>query len=257
MAAATSRARRHPRLPEARPLRRASIFAAALLDFGRGVTHADPERSPERYVPEVLLRVLTHFGYVAIAGLLVAGGVGMPFPEEVIQLSAGYLARREILDFVPALACAYGGIVAGDFLLFRLAQQHGDRLLARPAVARLLTPRRRELLERHFARHAFLTVMVARHMSGLRVPAFILAATHEVRAGTFLLADALSAFLSVPLVVSLGYLFAAHLEDVKRRMHEVELMLVIAVLLASAAYALVKWRRGRALTRTVSAAPRP
>jgi len=214
-------------------------------------------RARRGYLREVLLRVLTHFGYLAIAGLLVAGGVGVPVPEELVQLSAGYLARREILDFVPALVSAYVGIVAGDFLLFQLAQRHGDRLLTRPAVARLLTPRRREQLERHFARHAFLTVMVARHLSGLRVPAFILAATHEVRARTFLLADALSAFLSVPLVVSLGYLFAARLEDVKKRIHEVELLLVAGVLVATAVYVVVKWRRARLLTRTVSAAPRP
>jgi membrane protein DedA with SNARE-associated domain len=205
----------------------------------------------------MLLRVLAQFGYLAIAGLLVAGGLGVPVPEELVQLSAGYLARRGVVDFVPALVSAYVGIVAGDFLLFQLAQRHGDRLLAKPAVARLLTPRRREVLERHFARHAFLTVMVARHMSGLRVPAFILAATHQVRARTFLFADALSALLSVPLVVSLGYLFAARIEDVKKRLHEVELLLVVAVLVATAVYVLLRRRRERVVTRTASAAPRP
>ena len=189
----------------------------------------------------MLLRLLSHFGYVAITGLLVAGGVGMPVPEELIQLTAGYLARRGILDFVPALAATYGGIVAGDFLLFLLAQRHGDRLLTRRSVARLLTPKRRAALEGHFARHAFLTIVVARHMSGFRVPAYILAATHQVRALTFLAADALSAFLSVPIVVTLGYLFAARLEEVKKRVHEVEIGLAALAIVLTIAYAL--WRR--------------
>ena len=190
----------------------------------------------------MLLRVLTQFGYLAIAGLLVAGGVGVPVPEELIQLTAGYLARRGLLELAPALAATYGGIVAGDFLLFLLARRHGDRLLARPGVARLLTPKRRAALEGHFARHAFLTIVVARHLSGFRVPAYILAATHRVRALTFLLADALSALLSVPLVVGLGYLFAARLEEVKRRVHEVELALVAAALLLTVMYAWWRWR---------------
>ena len=152
----------------------------------------------------MLIRILTQFGYLSIAGLLVAGGVGVPVPEELVQLTAGYLAQRGVLDFAPALAATYGGIVAGDFLLFRLAQSHGDRLLARPGIARLLTPKRRTALEGHFARHAVLTIIVARHLSGFRVPAYILAATHQVRARTFLLADAFSALLSVPLVVDLS-----------------------------------------------------
>ncbi len=191
----------------------------------------------------MLLRLLSHFGYLAITGLLVAGGVGVPVPEELIQLTAGYLARRGVLAFVPALAATYCGIVAGDFLLFHLAQRHGDRLLARPGVARLLTPKRRAALEGHFARHAFLTIVVARHMSGFRVPAYILAATHQVRALTFLLADALSAMLSVPLVVTLGYLFAARLEELKKRVHEVEIGLVALALLLTVGYALLKRRR--------------
>jgi membrane protein DedA with SNARE-associated domain len=194
----------------------------------------------------MLTRFLTQFGYLAIAGLLVAGGVGVPVPEELIQLTAGYLARRELLALAPALTAAYLGIVAGDLLLFKLAQRHGERLLDRLRVSRLLTPQRRVRLETHFSRHAFLTIMIARHMSGLRLPAYVLAATHQVRARTFLLADALSALISVPLVVSLGYLFAARIEEVKRRIHEVELLLVVAVVLAVVASMLWRRRRGRA-----------
>jgi len=80
-------------------------------------------------------------------------------------------------------------------------------------------------------------------MSGFRVPAYILAATHQVRALTFLLADALSALLSVPIVVTLGYLFAARLEEVKKRLHEVEIALVVLVVVLTVGYVLLKRRR--------------
>jgi len=194
----------------------------------------------------VLLRVLAQFGYLAIAALLLAGGLGVPVPEELVQLTAGYLAQRGVLDFLPALAVTYAGIVGGDFLLFLAARRHGDRLLARPGVARLLTAARRARLEAHFARHAFLTVMVARHLSGFRVPAFILAATHQVRPRIFLAADALSSLLSVPLVVSLGYLFAERLAVVRRRVHQAELVLALALALCMALYygLILRRRRG-------------
>jgi membrane protein DedA with SNARE-associated domain len=115
------------------------------------------------------------------------------------------------------------GIVAGDFAWFSLARRHGPRLLARPALTRLLTADRRTRIESHLARHAFLTVLVARHLSGLRLPAFALAATHGVRRRTFLLADALSALVSVPLVVSFGYLGAHELAAAKAGLRRLEL----------------------------------
>jgi len=191
----------------------------------------------------VIDRLLSQFGYVAIAALLVAGGVGVPVPEELVQLTAGYLARREVLELPGAIAAAYGGIVVGDLVFFRIAQRHGASLLEKPHVKRLLTPSRRDLFERHFARHAFLTIVVARHTSAFRIPAYALAATHGVRAGTFLLADALSALLSVPLVVTVGWYFAGQIEMVRHRVHQVELGLGLAVALAIAAWFL--WRRRR------------
>jgi membrane protein DedA with SNARE-associated domain len=64
-----------------------------------------------------------------------------------------------------------------------------------------------------------------------------------VRRRTFILADALSALLSVPLVVSLGYFFAAHLEEVKKRVHEVELAVLVLAIVAATAVVIVKWYR--------------
>ncbi len=168
--------------------------------------------------------LLAHSGHLALFALLVAGGLGVPVPEELLQLTAGYLVRSGVLELWPALLAAWLGIVAGDTLFFLLARRHGPLLLERRAVARVLTPARRQLLERHFARHAVLTVMVARHLSAFRLPAFALAALHGVRPAVFAAADAASALLSVPLVVGLGWLFADRLELVRRELHRVELV---------------------------------
>jgi membrane protein DedA with SNARE-associated domain len=205
----------------------------------------------------VILHLVSEFGYVMISLLLVAGGLGAPVPEELLQLTAGYLARRGTLSFVPALLSVYVGIVAGDALFFQLARSQGPRLLARRSVARVLTPARRLALERHFARHAFLTIVVARHLSGFRLAAYALAAVNGVRRRTFVLADAVSALLSVPLVVSLGYLFAAHIEEVKRRVHAVEIGLLVLALVVAAIVVIVKLRRGAgALPSEQDAPPR-
>lgn len=194
----------------------------------------------------MILRLLSHFTYAALFGVLVAAGVGMPFPEELTQLTAGYLAHEGVVSFWPSLAATYLGIVTGDFLLFRLGRRHGPRILDSPRIARVFTPKRRAWLERHFAKHDFLTIMAARHASGFRLPTFALAGASGVRSCTFLLADGLSALLSVPLVVGLGYFFATQIEEVKKRVHEVELGLAGAVVLALAVWGFLQWRKGRA-----------
>jgi membrane protein DedA with SNARE-associated domain len=195
----------------------------------------------------VLQSLLVHFGHLAVLLLLVAGGLGVPVPEELVQLTGGYLARRGVLLFWPTVTAAWVGIVLGDGIFFLLARRHGPRLLESRHVVRLLTPRRRDFLERHFARHAVLTVMAARHASALRLPAFALAALHGVRPLTFLVADGLSALVSVPLVVWLGWFFAGHIEEAKRHLREAELLVAGAAVLALLGWwGLQAWQARRA-----------
>lgn len=186
-------------------------------------------------------RLLEHFTYAALFALLVGAGVGLPFPEELTQLTAGLLARTGRIAFWPGLAVTYAGILLGDYLLFRLGRRHGPRVLESRAIARLLTPSRRQFIEKHFSRHAFLTIMAGRHASGLRLPTFALAGMSGVSTRTFLLADALSALLSVPLVVGLGWLFAENLELARRDLREVEI--AAAVVVAAAIAITWLWRR--------------
>jgi membrane protein DedA with SNARE-associated domain len=92
---------------------------------------------------------------------------------------------------------------------------------------------------------------VARHLSALRLAAFALAATHGVRRRTFVAADALSALVSVPLVVSAGYLGAHHLSKVRSDIRTVELLILAAVVLAALVVFVVRHvRRPRESTET-------
>ncbi len=190
---------------------------------------------------------LSRYGYLAAFGLLVGAGVGVPFPEEPTQLVMGVLAQRGLVSLVPAMATCWAGIVVGDFLWFLLAQRLGPLALERTVLRKVLTPPRRARIEAHLARRAFLTVLISRHLSGLRLAAFALAATHGVRRRTFLLADGLSALVSVPLVVSAGYLGADHLSRARSEVRTVELVILGLVVAGVLAMLIVRrLRRSRA-----------
>jgi membrane protein DedA with SNARE-associated domain len=193
----------------------------------------------------MLEHLLVRFGYLAVVAALVAAGLGVPIPEEATQLATGVAAHQGWLELPLAIAACWLGIVAGDLAWFTLARRHGERVLSARPVAKVLTPDRRARIEAHLARHAFLTVAVARHTSGLRLAAFALAATHGVRARTFALADGLSALVSVPLVVSAGYFFSHHIGAVHRDIRRVELGILAVVVVAVAVVVIRRRRRQR------------
>lgn len=191
--------------------------------------------------------LFARFGYVAVLGALLVAGVGVPIPEELTQLTAGVLSHEGFLDLRIAIPVVWVGIVAGDTALFLLARRAGPSVLAWRPVARHLTPSRREKLERHFARHAFLTVAIARHTGGVRFPAFALAGATGVRLSTFVAADGLSAMISVPLVVGAGYVFWHHVGHARREIRLLELaILALAGLAIAIAVRLRRRRRARA-----------
>jgi membrane-associated protein len=189
---------------------------------------------------------LAHFGYAAVFAALLVAGVGVPIPEELTQLTAGALSHEGYLSLRYTIPVVWAGILAGDAILFLLARRHGPRALASRPARRVLTPERRARLERHFARHAFLTVAVARHTGGLRFAAFALAGATGVPLPTFLAADGLSALASVPLVVGAGYLFAHHLGAARRDVRLAELGILAAIVLAGLVAVNLRRRRARA-----------
>jgi membrane protein DedA with SNARE-associated domain len=203
----------------------------------------------------MLVRLLAKFSYLAIFALLVGGGIGLPVPEEIVQLTAGFLARQGAMTLVPALAVTAAGILVGDYVLFRLGRSHGARVMASRHLRRFFTPVRRAWVERHFANHDFLTVMVARLVSPFRLPVFASAGALGVRTRTFLLADGLAALLSVPLVFGLGYLFASKLAEVKRGLHEAELVAGLLLVGLGLAWSTVRRTRGARLVLIPPAAP--
>lgn len=190
--------------------------------------------------------LLARYGYLAVFVVLAGAGVGLPLPEEPTQLASGLLVERGTFSFPLALVVCWLGIVLGDLAWFHVARRIGPRILDRRAVRKVLTPERRAKIEGHLARHGFLTVMVSRHLSGFRLPAFALAATHGVSWRRFVLADGLSALVSVPLVVAAGYFGARHLSSVHAELRRVELAVLLAVAIVIAVVVVVRrLRRGR------------
>ena len=179
----------------------------------------------------MVLSILSRFTYLGLFALLIAAGLGIPFPEDITLMTGGYLARQGVTSLWPTLAVGYVGVVIGDLLIFRVGRRLKQGVYTHPRLGKLLTPKRRQWIEEHFRKRGILTVVIARHAAGLRAPTFLIAGTSDMPTWKFVLADAFSSIITVPAVTYLGYLFADNLEKARDQIHRIDLWALGVLLL--------------------------
>lgn len=195
--------------------------------------------------------LLSHGSYALLFGALVAGGLGLPLPEDIVLLTGGALAHLGVVKLPLVIGVCFCGVLTGDLLLFHTARKLGPKVFEQKWLRGLLTAERRRHIDRLYARHGGKVIFFGRYMSVLRVLVFAMAAVQGVRTRTFLFWDALALSLSAPLLVALGYVFAQSIDRVAAGFGRAEHLLAIAVggglaLLILSRTVVVRWRRRQA-----------
>jgi membrane protein DedA with SNARE-associated domain len=142
--------------------------------------------------------------YMAILGVLLACGLGVPIPEDITLIAAGILAGMGQISVPGAYIVGYFGVLVGDAFLFFVGRKFGRRVFHWPVFNKVFTPERINQAEDRIQRNAKMVCFVARFLPGLRAPIYLTAGILKVRPATFLFQDGLAALLSVPIWVYLG-----------------------------------------------------
>lgn len=192
-----------------------------------------------------------HYTYPGIFGLLLLGSFGVPIPEELPIIAAGVLSQAGFARWWVALPVCLLGVLSGDVILYWIGRHWGERVLDWRAVRRLLSPDRERWIKEAYRRHAVKTVVMARHIVGLRAAAFLTAGIARVPFWKFLATDAGASLLGVPFSFGLAYFFTDQVGAILADVHRVERWLALAGLLALAVALAVMARRW---TRRVDAA---
>jgi membrane protein DedA with SNARE-associated domain len=180
----------------------------------------------------ILEHLSVHHTYLGIFGLLMAGGLGVPIPEELPVLAAGVLSREGYAVWWLALPVCMVGVLSGDLILYWVGHHWGERVLSWRPVRWVLSIERERRLKAAYCRHAVKTVVIARHVIGLRAAAFLTAGIAHVPFWKFLATDAAAAFLGLPLSFGLAYFFTDQIEGIITDVHRVERWAMLAGLLA-------------------------
>lgn len=185
----------------------------------------------------ILAHLSTHHAYVGIFGLLLAGSLGVPIPEELPVIAAGVLSREGLVLWWLALPVCILGVLSGDVILYWAGYHWGERVLSWRPVRWVLTPERERRLKAAYCRHAVKTIVIARHVIGLRAAAFLTAGIARVPFWKFLATDAAAGLLGLPFSFGLAYFFTDQIEAIMADMHQAQgwamlgaLVLILVVL---------------------------
>jgi membrane protein DedA with SNARE-associated domain len=144
--------------------------------------------------------------------VLVLCGLGLPVPEDLALLAGGFMVYRGIIAYPWTLLVALVGVVVGDNSLFFLGRRFGTSLIAYLEIGRPNSQRQIERLKEFMHRHGHLAIFYARFLAGARALVYLTAGSLEFDFNRFFIYDILGALISVPTVVTLGYLFGPQIE---------------------------------------------
>jgi membrane protein DedA with SNARE-associated domain len=195
--------------------------------------------------------VTWHGTLIGLFLLLVAGGIGLPCPEDLTLLAAGALAQPSWLRLANVVIAGLAGVITGDWILYGFGRRYGEAILEYPRLRRLLGAHRIKAVRETVMRYQARSVFFARFVFGTRVATFLAAGTFGVSALRFALAEAAGSLIFVPTMATFGYLFAERARTIVRGAGRMEHWLVLAGLLGLALYlALRAWATRASSTPT-------
>ncbi len=162
---------------------------------------------------DILIQFFTDYGYLAVFGILVLCGFGLPIPEDITLVSGGVISGLEYANPHIMLFVGLAGVLIGDATMFLLGRIFGYRIQRIKMFRKILSPKRFSQIQRKFKQYGLGLLFVARFLPGLRSPIFLVAGmSRRISFLTFILMDGFAAVISVPIWVYLGYFFANNLD---------------------------------------------
>ena len=183
--------------------------------------------------------------YETLAGILLLCGLGLPIPEDISLISAGYLAHKGVVNVHWVFLVCFAAVLAGDSLAFVMGRLFGSRLLESRLAQRIFRPRKQIRVRAYFRKFGSKVIFVARFLPGLRFSIFLSAGTLRVRPSVFVIYDSLAALVSVPALVYLAWFFGEHIDHVIAWARRSEYGILALVLIVVAWFAIKMLRKRR------------
>ncbi|GIL18557.1 MAG: alpha-amylase [Oligoflexia bacterium] len=198
-----------------------------------------------------------NFVYLAVLGMMLASGFGLPLPEEVTIVSVGILtymgANPEIfpppyqgapvVEGYEAAAVTLFAVIFADYLVFTLGRIFGRKLLSKPKMKQVFSENALEKINQWVQKFGIYAAFIFRFTPGIRFPAHIILGMSKFPGWQFALVDGFAALISVPTQILLIYHFG---EPILKTIHKFKIWFFGAVAVLIVVYILRKlWHKYR------------
>ncbi|MGB7600671.1 MAG: DedA family protein [Candidatus Sulfotelmatobacter sp.] len=199
------------------------------------------------HILDLLRGALVHYGYWAVAAVLLLENAGVPAPGETVLLLASFLAysQRELqLPWIIAVGTVAATL--GDNLGYGIGSCGGRPLLERYRKLFHMSDAAIARGERLFQRYGSITIMFSRFVFGMRVIAGPMAGILRMPWKSFAVFNLLGAALWVTGISLAGYFFGGRWRMLIHYMKRFDQVLAVVFVL----FVVIVWwrnRRGRSL----------
>ena len=157
----------------------------------------------------LLQDIIIEHGYVSIFFCLALGIVGLPVPDEILMMTAGYFSSLGLLYFPLSLSISVFGAMTGMLCSYALGRKFGKPLLWKYGIWIRLTTKRLEKTESWFEHYGPWAICIGYYIPGLRHLTCYLAGMSAMSLRKYLLYSVVGALFWCAMFISIGYFLGA------------------------------------------------
>ncbi len=197
--------------------------------------------------------------YGAICGFMILSAFGLPLPEEVILVSAGFIGHMALFPATPhpegaqvvnvhvLAAVAFCSVMGSDYLIYFLGKRFGPKLFETKWFGRMVSVDRLTKVRGWMQKYGYWPVIVFRFTPGVRFPGHLMCGAMGLSPWKFLAVDALAAGISVPTQI---YFVSYYGKEILHYFKTAKIYLASALVVGLIIFLFLKWKEKRQAQRS-------
>ncbi len=190
-----------------------------------------------------IVALVGQLGYLGIFIMMFLESTFFPFPSEVAMIPAGILASKGEMSLVVAIFVGTSGSLLGALFNYFLARRYGRAGLLKFGKYLFFTEEKLQKMEKFFVSHGSFSTFVARLVPGVRQLVSLPAGLSKMPIDKFTLHTTLGAGIWVSILALLGYLLGENEALIKAYTHQIVLVTLFFIAIATFGYILKQKKR--------------
>ena len=186
--------------------------------------------------------LFSSFAYIGVFLLLILSGCGIPMPEEITLLAAGFLTSQAIAHIAPMFFFCLMGAFISDMVPYFAGYFYGPRILALKYMRIMVNQRRMRKISLFFKIYGYKKVFIMRPLLlGIRPFIMLFAGISGIKLKTFLPYQLSGMSVGILFWLFMGRLFASKIAVLTVFFYHSRNIILLFVFIAVAAYLLCKF----------------